>query len=404
MLPYLKQHFYEKHVSYEKRVTDVKLFKVSVKATLRRLGENLQDWSERGLNEAQTSQAIVLPVLQALGYDIFNPYEVVPQNANHGYYPDFTVNLADRIRFIIEVKALNKEFSAGDQAQSVNYVNAQGRRWAVLTNGKAWHFFDNQISKPAAEKLATTIDIQKPEAANYLAKLLARSAWEPENADDVLAIKVDEVASDIRKRTKLSEIAQKLERELLEGFTQDEAGLKKAIQLTLEPNEKELALESLLELSRKLLGAPGDTPPSPQPLSKESADLTEALKAGIASTKPLKRKGAPSDIKVWVGDDEVEASSWRDVTCGIAETLLMLDKEPLLKSTGLVNCDVNERTKANGDVYEVSAYRELSNGHFLFIHSSAKAHERQSRRLLELINAPARLMRVIYNNEEFYLP
>ncbi len=384
-------------------VTDVKLSKVSVKATLRRLGENLQDWSERGLNEAQTSQAIVLPVLQALGYDIFNPYEVVPQNANHGYYPDFTVNLADRIRFIIEVKALNREFSAGDQAQSVNYVNAQGRRWAVLTNGKAWHFFDNQIPKPAAEKLATTIDIQKPEAANYLAKLLARSIWEPENADDVLATRVDEVASDIRKRTKLSEIAQKLERELSEGFTQDEAGLKKAIQLTLEPNEKELALESLLELSRKLLGAPGNTLPSLR-LSKEPADLTEALKAGIASTKPLKRKGAPSDIKVWVGDDEVEASSWRDVTCGIAEALLMLDKEPLLKSTGLVNSHVDERTKASGDVYEGSSYRELSNGHFLFIHSSAKAHERQSRRLLELINTPTRLLRVVYKNEEFYLP
>ena len=82
----------------------------------------------------------------------------------------------------------------------------------------------------------------------------------------------------------------------------------------------------------------------------------------------------------------------------------MLDKESLLKSTGLVNRDVNERTKANGDVYEVSAYRELSNGHFLFLNSSAKALERQSGRLLELINAPARLMRVVYKDEEFYLP
>ena len=194
---------------------------------MRQLSENLQAWSDKGLNEAQTSQAIVLPVLQALGYGIFDPYEVVPQSANHGYYPDFTVNFADKVRFIIEVKALNKEFSASDQAQSVNYVNAQGRRWAVLTNGKAWHFFDNQIPKPAAEKLATTVDLQKPEAESYFVKLLARSVWESEDADALVAKRVEEVAEDIKKRTKLSEIAEKLERELAEGFTQDEAGLKR---------------------------------------------------------------------------------------------------------------------------------------------------------------------------------
>lgn len=112
---------------------DVKLCKVSVKAVIRQLSENLQIWSDKGLNEAQTSQGIVLPVLQAVGYNIFDPYEVVPQSAGFGYYPDFTLHFADKIRFIVEVKALNKEFSASDQAQSVNYVNAQGRRWAVLT-------------------------------------------------------------------------------------------------------------------------------------------------------------------------------------------------------------------------------------------------------------------------------
>ena len=357
------------------------------------------------MNEAQTSQVIVLPVLQALGYNIFDPYEVVPQNSGYGYYPDFTVSFANKTRFIIEVKALNKEFTENDQTQSVNYVNAQGRRWAVLTNGKAWHFFDNQISKPAAEKLATTIDIQKPEAANYLIKLLARSIWESANADDIVAKRVDEVAEDIRKRTKLSEIAAKLEHELAEGFTQDEAGLKKAIQLTLEPNEKELALESLPELNRKLLKPSKEISTAPiTPNANELPSLLEALKSGLAMTKPTKKKGTPSDIKVWVSGDEVGAFSWRDVTCGIAEALLILGEKSALESTELVYSDEREHKKKNGDAYPPHAYRKLSDGRFMFVHFSATDHARRCKKMLKLIDAPAQIIRVVYENEEFDLP
>ncbi len=378
---------------------------MSIKATLRRLTESLQVWSDKGLNEAQTSQVIVLPVLQALGYDIFNPYEVVPQSANQIYRPDFTINFADKIRFIIEVKTLNKDFTDKDQTQSVNYVNAQGRRWAILTNGKAWHFFDNQIPKPASEKLATTVDIQKPEAATYLTKLLARSVWELERADETVATRVEEVADDIRKRTKLSEIAAKLERELAAGFTRDEAGLKKAIQHTLEPNEKELALESLSELSRKLLNKSENAFFPDTSETKESAGVVEALKSGIALTKPLKKKGTPFNIRVWVDGDEVDVSSWRDVTCGIAEALVFLGEEAALKSTELVNNHMDERTKENNKgVYPSSAYRKLSDGRFLFLNYSVKSLRQKSKKMLELVNAPAQVLRVVYKNEEFDLP
>jgi hypothetical protein len=45
-------------------------------------------------------------------------------------------------------------------------VNAVGRRWAVLTNGKAWHFYDNQVPKPAAEKLELTIELKDARATD----------------------------------------------------------------------------------------------------------------------------------------------------------------------------------------------------------------------------------------------
>ena len=66
---------------------------MSLKNVLRKLSTDLELWSDTGINEAQTSQAVILPILQALGYDIFNPLEVVAQSSGYGYIPDYTVDL-----------------------------------------------------------------------------------------------------------------------------------------------------------------------------------------------------------------------------------------------------------------------------------------------------------------------
>ena len=52
------------------------------------------------------------------------------------YAPDFAVHLHSTY-FVVEVKALDKDFSPNDRMQPVNYVNALGRRWAVLTHSIA---------------------------------------------------------------------------------------------------------------------------------------------------------------------------------------------------------------------------------------------------------------------------
>ncbi len=70
---------------------------MSLENMLSKLAQNLTAWSKAGLNEAQTSQVIVLPILQALGYDIWNPDEIAAQvhsgGGNAAYIPDFTVKL-----------------------------------------------------------------------------------------------------------------------------------------------------------------------------------------------------------------------------------------------------------------------------------------------------------------------
>ena len=76
----------------------------------------------------------------------------------------------------------------------MNYVNALGRRWAVLTNGKAWHFYDNQVPKPAAEKLELTVELRDARAAGYLERLLSRRVWDANDAEQALAAEVRAVS------------------------------------------------------------------------------------------------------------------------------------------------------------------------------------------------------------------
>jgi predicted type IV restriction endonuclease len=387
---------------------------MSLESTLAKLSSSLSEWSQKGLNEAQTSQVIILPVLHALGFNIWDPHEVAAQihsgGGNGAYAPDFTVELAGKLCFIIEVKALNREFSPNDTTQAVNYVNALGRRWAVLTNGKAWHFYDNQVPKPAADKLELTIELKDARAATYLARLLSRSVWEASDAEHHLTVEVQSISAEIRRRLKLSEVEEKLRNELREGFALDEKGLTKAIQLTLEPNERELAEGSFAELTKRLLGidrAPKELPdPEPEstPEMVEQKDVLAAIIEGMRKTAPNQRGKRSSELQAWLGDTELQATSWRDINSGIVEAMIALGHEDFVVSKGYIYQTMQSRAKADGTLYPTSAYRQMSDGRFLFLHDSANSHVQRSRRMLEELQVPPRTVRVVYRGDTFYLP
>lgn len=371
-----------------------------------RLSGQLPGWTRRGLNESQTSQAIVLPLLQELGFDIWDPYEVVAEDhsggGSGGYCPDFTIKLEGTTTVIIEVKSLNKSFSANDETQAVNYVNALGRRWAVLTNGRAWHFYDNSLPRPATEKLVLTVDIQDEEAGRYLGQLLSRAFWLTEDAEKQLSERIEKVDEDIRKRHRLEEMEHKLRQELVEGFTKDSKGLQKAIQLTLEPNERELAEEAFDELASRLLEAASNLPPEVDSVVND--DLIETIIKGIEASSPAIKNSRASNLRAWIGSKELSAKNWRDIHAGIAEALLLLGKERHLERLDFVFSSMNERRKSSGEPYPASAYRRLKNGKYLFLSWNAKNHKRRSQRLLELLGASDNLIRVVYNDEEYFLP
>lgn len=122
--------------------------------SLERLKEKVQQIQARipmvrGRGEEATKQALVLPMLDALGYDIWNPTEVCPE-----YDADFAVKkqgqkekvdlailLNNEPRIFFEVKPVDDSLD-GHQGQLARYFNgAPSVSLGILTNGQEYRFF-----------------------------------------------------------------------------------------------------------------------------------------------------------------------------------------------------------------------------------------------------------------------
>ncbi len=99
--------------------------------------------------EEATKQAMVLPILDSLGYDIWNPSEVCPEyeadtvtkKLGQKEKVDFAILNNGAARIFIEVKALEINLD-GHEGQLARYFNAVPvARLGVLTNGLEWRFF-----------------------------------------------------------------------------------------------------------------------------------------------------------------------------------------------------------------------------------------------------------------------
>lgn len=371
---------------------------MSLDRTLSEIRDDLVRWQQTGLNESQTIQAIVLPVLSELGWNQRNPFEIYPQKNSGGsaggYIPDFTLVLNNQEKLLIEAKALGTNLSV-HRAQAVNYANSVGHRWVALTNGMDWEILDNVLQVPAQDKLALTIETSDEKANIYLQELMSKAFWVQSNARELFAEHVERIKLDIRKRLRLSEIERKLRAEIQEGFTHDTRGLKRAIELTLEANERELANQQFDELKTRILVSLHSNPFN---VSDVVAVLRECM--NLVS----QHSSRSSDFEAVIQGLSLNISSWRDFHTGIAEAFLKMNMSENLEQITRTYSTVTERLKENGETYPESAYRPLSNGRWLYIHLSARDHTRICNDLLKRLSIPTRLVEIRFNSENISLP
>jgi hypothetical protein len=91
-------------------------------------------------NEASVSQGIVLRLLQALGWPIFDSRVVSPEYAVQGRRVDFALcHPPTKPLVFVEVKQVGQ--SEGADKQLFEYAFHLGVPMAVLTDGQEWHFY-----------------------------------------------------------------------------------------------------------------------------------------------------------------------------------------------------------------------------------------------------------------------
>lgn len=96
--------------------------------------------------EEAVKTSIILPFLQALGYDVFNPSEVVPEFTadtigKKGEKVDYAIQKNGDISILVECKSLNTVLSEKHLGQLYRYFTVTNARFAILTNGQSYQFY-----------------------------------------------------------------------------------------------------------------------------------------------------------------------------------------------------------------------------------------------------------------------
>lgn len=111
---------------------------------------NLADRAEanRSLMETEeaTKNALIMPVINALGYNVFDPTEVTPEftadvGTKKGEKVDYAINVEGSPMILVECKSITTTLSFKHASQLYRYFAVTDARFAVLTNGQNFWFY-----------------------------------------------------------------------------------------------------------------------------------------------------------------------------------------------------------------------------------------------------------------------
>lgn len=96
--------------------------------------------------EEATKNAFIMPFIQSLGYNVFDPLEVTPElvadvGTKKGEKVDYAILKDGKPIIIFECKKCGAELSLNHAAQLFRYFHVTEARFAILTNGITYQFF-----------------------------------------------------------------------------------------------------------------------------------------------------------------------------------------------------------------------------------------------------------------------
>lgn len=109
------------------------------------LGDKVSRLKDQILTEEATKNAFVMPFLMALGYDVFNPYEIIPEftcdiGTKKGEKIDYAIMKSGDPILLIECKHWMQNLNIHD-GQLLRYFHVSKAKFGLLTNGIDYRFY-----------------------------------------------------------------------------------------------------------------------------------------------------------------------------------------------------------------------------------------------------------------------
>src|SRR5258708_766582 len=92
------------------------------------------------LDEASIKLSVVQRLLSILGWNLFDPDEVIPEYSIESKRVDYSLRINGRNKAFVEVKRPSEDLEV-HQEQLLAYAFKEGVKLAVLTNGPTWWFY-----------------------------------------------------------------------------------------------------------------------------------------------------------------------------------------------------------------------------------------------------------------------
>jgi hypothetical protein len=119
------------------------------KDLIKQLGDRVGKLKDQIATEEATKNAFIMPFIQTMGYDIFNPIEVVPEfvadiGTKKGEKVDYAIFKDSTPIMLIECKHWAQKLDLHDN-QLMRYFNVTKAKFGILTNGIKFRFYTDLV-------------------------------------------------------------------------------------------------------------------------------------------------------------------------------------------------------------------------------------------------------------------
>jgi hypothetical protein len=167
---------------------------MDLKDQLKQIAERVVKLKDQIQTEEATKNAFIMPFLQSLGYDVFNPLEVVPEfvadiGIKKGEKIDYAIFKDGKPTILVECKDWRQNLNLHD-GQLLRYFHVSKAKFGLLTNGIVYRFYSDLVEpnkmdeKPFLEFNITEIkdnqieELKKFHKANFDADSIVNTASE----------------------------------------------------------------------------------------------------------------------------------------------------------------------------------------------------------------------------------